>query len=215
MNLGQLLSGTDAVKAYQKGTQLIERQIQLTHNQKELSDLKRQLVSGLTSIAEIYMTDLCFEPDAEQLCELWTSKALNVDPNNWEALQTYGSLCISKQRKQDALDALKKCYQLIEQLDSNDAHWPSREAQTSLGKLLIEVEDHQTASRVFEVLIEEYESDPEMWYLAGYCYMHFDLDSASRCLEAAKSLLSTDADPDSYQSVTALLEEVNQKRANK
>lgn len=46
----------------------------------------RQVSSAHASIAELYMTDLCDEPNAEQHCESSLKDALAVDNTNVDAL---------------------------------------------------------------------------------------------------------------------------------
>lgn len=68
--------------------------------------------NALVSVAELWMTDLCFEPAAEERCEASVQRAMAADPSNPDALQTLASLRISQQRGADALDALKRSYAL-------------------------------------------------------------------------------------------------------
>jgi hypothetical protein len=46
----------------------------------------RQIATAHSSIAEIYLTDLCDEMNAEQLCENSLSQALKTDEHNIDAL---------------------------------------------------------------------------------------------------------------------------------
>lgn len=95
---------------------------------------RRQLCSAHCSIAELYLTDLCDEPDAENNCEKELESALNLDKissefyltesknntqNNDEnkldppppdALQTMANLRMSQSRPKDALDCILKAY---------------------------------------------------------------------------------------------------------
>ena len=41
--------------------------------------LKRQLAQAYAAIAELYMTDLCDETDAQQTCEGLIQSAINTD----------------------------------------------------------------------------------------------------------------------------------------
>lgn len=52
------------------------------------------------------MTDLCFEADAESQCDLLIQKALEVDPGNYEALQTKASMQVSQCIPKEAFNTL-------------------------------------------------------------------------------------------------------------
>jgi hypothetical protein len=101
---------------------------------------RRQLCSAHCSIAELYLTDLCDDPDAEANCEKELESALKLDelsskfyleitasntammkndndenkdalaPPPPDALQTMANLRMSQSRPQDALDCIFKAY---------------------------------------------------------------------------------------------------------
>lgn len=91
---------------------------------------RRQLCSAHCSIAELYLTDLCDEPDAEANCEKELESALKLDeissnlhdaasnstmddklsPPPPDALQTMANLRMSQSRPQDALECILKAY---------------------------------------------------------------------------------------------------------
>ena len=62
------------------------------------------------SIAELYLTDLCYDDNAEQLCEESILKSLEIIPNNLHASQTYASFRVSQQRMLEAADMLEILY---------------------------------------------------------------------------------------------------------
>ena len=94
---------------------------------------RRQLCSAHCSIAELYLTDLCDEPDAEVNCEKELESALKLDELSSkyfdtaskskmtdnenelsvlppDALQTMANLRMSQSRPQDALECILKAY---------------------------------------------------------------------------------------------------------
>jgi len=94
---------------------------------------RRQLCAAHCSIAELYLTDLCDDPDAEANCEAELESALKLDGISSEfyesisksnghdidnslslpppdALQTMANLRMSQSRPQDALDSILKAY---------------------------------------------------------------------------------------------------------
>lgn len=64
------------------------------------------------SLAELYMTDLCEETDAEDCCEKYVEAALNESPNSYEAFQTLANMRLSQNRSEEAAEALAKSIQL-------------------------------------------------------------------------------------------------------
>lgn len=68
------------------------------------------LLSGfLTPILNFELNSLFSdEPDAESRCRNYLERAVESDPNSWEAWQTMASYCISAQRPEDAKSALER-----------------------------------------------------------------------------------------------------------
>lgn len=58
---------------YQKGIEVLHKELenhQMNNNQDDVVLTKKQIGSAYASIADLYMTDLCDGPNAEQNCEL-------------------------------------------------------------------------------------------------------------------------------------------------
>jgi hypothetical protein len=72
----------------------------------------RELSNGHCSVAELYMTDLCDEPEAEQECEDFIAKAVEADGANPEAWQTRARLCIVREKFDEAKEAARKSLSL-------------------------------------------------------------------------------------------------------
>ena len=83
---------------------------------------RRQLCAAYCSIAELYLTDLCEELDAESSCEAALKSALALDeaasanasaengPPLPDALQTMANFRLSQSRVPDALECILKAY---------------------------------------------------------------------------------------------------------
>ncbi|KAL7514167.1 hypothetical protein ACHAXN_013269 [Cyclotella atomus] len=112
-----------------------DEEMSLDELRRYLDETRRQLCSAHCSIAELYLTDLCDEPDAEANCEKELESALKLDelsskfydtvskdkmmdvenndaltPPPPDALQTMANLRMSQSRPQDALDCIFKAY---------------------------------------------------------------------------------------------------------
>jgi Tfp pilus assembly protein PilF len=87
MNLGQVMEGRDAVQCFEQGVVNMQRVLQTLQDAKEQATLRREMSNGFLSIAELWMTDLCFEANAEQSCESAVQRAIAADATNPDALQ--------------------------------------------------------------------------------------------------------------------------------
>ncbi|KAI2498660.1 hypothetical protein MHU86_15837 [Fragilaria crotonensis] len=137
--VGQLSSDEEALEAHRKGIHELEqciaqKQQQQSQNSENgasnngiaasnggntdnngddgttLADLQLHLVRAHCALAELYLTDLCFEENAEQECESHVQKALQLcDPPLVDALQAMASLRLSQQK--DATTYILQAYQ--------------------------------------------------------------------------------------------------------
>lgn len=73
-------------------------------------DLRKLIAKAHCSVAEIFLTDLCFEECAEQNCEREVGLALQTDPQSLDGLQTLASLRLSQSRRAEAAAAIEQVY---------------------------------------------------------------------------------------------------------
>lgn len=167
--LAQLGQGGERMMAwYDRGTDVLRRWIKDGKDGAE-RDLHGKLCSALCAMAEIYMSDLCDEADAESRCESYVTEALLIAPSSAEALQTLASIRISQQRPADAVTALQRSYGLWSGLPADSADIPSYASRINLTKLLIETQQYDCALEVLERLQLEDDQLPDLWYLGGWC----------------------------------------------
>ncbi|XP_066959729.1 uncharacterized protein [Macrobrachium rosenbergii] len=151
-------------------------------NQSMKSALVHQMSSAYCSVAELFMTDLCDEEDAENQCHTNISKAIDVDPGNPEAYQSMASFLLVKQETEQAKENILKSLELwlpkykavdegvaaagsFDPVEVCPLSYPTR---LNTAKILIEVEDHDHAVDVLEGLAEEDDSVVDTWYLMGW-----------------------------------------------
>jgi tetratricopeptide (TPR) repeat protein len=130
--VGQLSSEEEALQAYQRGVKLLEACVAKlekqagdsntfdtkTGQEHSLSELRMQLCKAYCTIAELYLTDLCFADNAEQECEAAVQKAMQiVDQTDGkpivDALQALTSLRISQHRASEAAGHIMDVYEKI------------------------------------------------------------------------------------------------------
>lgn len=129
--IGQLSAEKDALARCQDGIKALEKSLTLRIGEtkpdmeideesvKAIIETKRQLSGACCSAAELYLTDLCFEADAESQCEAHVNYAMTFcDSDNRpfvDALQTYASLRLSQtDKRNEAVDSILAAYEKIQ-----------------------------------------------------------------------------------------------------
>ena len=169
--------GRKSIELFERANDILRKRIndlvnKIKHTaelQTELLYLKRKLSDALCSMAEIYMTDLSLEADAETKCESFVAEALLITPDSPAALQTLASVRISQLKTADAQAALRRSLGLWQDLPPDDATVPDFPIRISLVRLLMEVQMEVEAMEVLERLVAEDDQSVEAWYLGGWC----------------------------------------------
>ncbi|KAI9034961.1 ACL4 family protein [Aspergillus affinis] len=186
--------GKDSVQWFEKGVSALRHVIEQLEanaspaNAIELDGKKRKLANALCGVAEIYMTDLSWEEDAESRCEFLITEALKANPKAPEVLQTLASIRISQLRTDDAREALTRSLAIWKDLPPDDLTIPDFATRISLTRLLMEVTMELEALEVLERLILEDDQSVEAWYLGGWClYLLAEKQQAPKDAEAEES----------------------------
>jgi len=264
MSMGQLHSGKQALNYFKKGIEILKEEKKKLPERE--AKVNRKISSALCSMTDVYLTDLCYDDDAEEKCCQFLEEAAQIDPTNPEVFQCLASVRISQTRIDEARDLINKSLAIW--LDKEKAKWenqekpdpkrkgkekeaekgnengkgkgkekvqeeeqeddendddleavenadkidnlPPYEFRISTAKLLLELEDHEKAAEVLELLLNEDDEVVEVWYLLGYTYMLLkERKSAEETLLKAQTLftkLGCD-DQSIYNSINELLEE--------
>ncbi|WAR24244.1 ACL4-like protein, partial [Mya arenaria] len=187
MNLGQLFEGAQSVECFQKGIELMLKEKELREKaevatacgdgvsacgggdrDKKGGATDRMISEAYLSIAEIYMTDCCFDDGAEEKCRSNIEKAITEDETNPDALQLMASFLLSKEKNEEARESIKKSvslwlpdYKASEQPEASTSDpiecSQSFESRLAAGKILIEVGEHEENDEIVDV-----------WYLIGW-----------------------------------------------
>ncbi|CAO2650745.1 Nn.00g020370.m01.CDS01 [Neocucurbitaria sp. VM-36] len=169
--------GAESVRWFEKGVEVLKREISelegklVKKNETEdlLEEKKQKIANSLCGIAEVYMTDLSWEEEAEARCNAAVTEALLFAPENPEPLQTLASIRISQLRHEEAKSALTRSMELWKDLDPDDLKVPDYSTRISLSRLLMEAEMEDEAIEVLERLVGENDGSVEAWYLGGWC----------------------------------------------
>jgi len=172
--------GRDSVTWFERGAAALRAEIQAlsdkltslprTRDEQEvvINEKRRKLAETLCAVAEVYMTDLSWEEDAEQRCEALITEATMLAPEVAETWQTVANVRISQARTEEAQEALKRSLSLWADLPPEDPTVPAFPSRVSLVRLLIEVDMEESAIEVAERLVNEDDQSVEAWYLGGY-----------------------------------------------
>lgn len=208
--LGQMEEGWQALQHFSKGAELLKAELtarrqgqgqgaQAQEGGLVLDDetfaIMNQLVSAQCSIAELYLTDLCFEEDAETRCQAALDAAVEMDVGGSpEVTQALANLRLSQQKGEDAavlmLETVKRLQACQQEDIDGDMDDEEEEAQpkagvlplpnlmfrVQTGKLLLECQAYhkrcaKKAVQVLEACKCEDDENMEVWYLLGVAYM--------------------------------------------
>lgn len=98
---------------------LVELAKQYTTSELLSQYLIKKLNQGIFAEIEIWMTDLCMEPEAEDQCDKLISHSLALDNTNPEALSLLALIRISQQRNDEARDALLRSWERFQEKKRN------------------------------------------------------------------------------------------------
>ena len=125
--IGQTSSGKEAIAAYEEALSILGtciEQCQKMSDKNAIEEITRQLAGVCCNAAEVYLTDLCEEPDAEGQCEKWVQKALSYQISSSDtpgktqptvdALQLLANLRISQCRAPEAIAPILEAFEQIQ-----------------------------------------------------------------------------------------------------
>jgi tetratricopeptide (TPR) repeat protein len=164
LNLAQLSDGAEAVACYDNACRVLRAELTRCKTADARDETNRALCEAKTALAELYLTDLCDEENAEQRCEAALNEALRYCRESVEVHQTLGSLRLSQERCEEALASLLQANELTYELD--EAQQPSYESKVELGKLLMQVSLPDAFSSLLATLELDYEN-AYVWFLLG------------------------------------------------
>ena len=230
--LGQLLEGKEAVEYYLKGIEILKQtNVSVGEGASGSSgknvDKPRLVSDAYCSLAEIFLTDCCFEENAEKTCEIYCQQALNSDPNNPEAYVVMANLLLSQENKEKAREMVVKSVNIwlpggndseqengfkMEEQKSKEGResLPSYESRFNVSRILIEVEDYDRAIAVIDGLLEENDEDINLWYLLGWTkFLNKETENAKFFLTKTKKMYEKYCydDKELLQHVNELLEQ--------
>ncbi|KAG8212982.1 hypothetical protein J3R82DRAFT_11368 [Butyriboletus roseoflavus] len=153
-------------------------------SEEDDAEIKGNIVRAYLGMIEIWMDpeyDLCTDPAASSTCDSLLSNALQIDPQNLEALQTLASVRLSQEKPDEALLAL----QTFPPPPTQDtaATTPDPQSHTLLllnalpiqtriarAKLLLECDAYLDALSLLEGVLAADDENIKGWYLMGWAW---------------------------------------------
>ncbi|QLL31946.1 hypothetical protein HG536_0C01130 [Torulaspora globosa] len=178
--LGQATGGQTGLSILLQGIENISKEAGEELNQEQTD----KIVSGLLSMIEIWMTDLCMEAEAETQCEELLGKAMEIsDGKSPEVWSMLGSVRISQQRFAEAIEAFTQSWNFFEikrqdierrskamEASSYEEHVQLLQPLLSLAKMCIEMGLYDISLNILNVVTDIDEDNLEAYYLQGFTY---------------------------------------------
>ncbi|KAJ2715791.1 hypothetical protein H4R19_001005 [Coemansia spiralis] len=172
MYLGQFTVELESVRYFQLGIDALQRDLdEAGGDTARAATLRRKMAEAYVAMTEVYLTDCCFESDAEQRCDEYLERAAQTDPGCPEVFQTMASVRLSQGRPDDARECVARSMSLWMDGEQGDApQTPSFESRLALVRLLLELDDKEQALGILERLQKEDDESVDLWYLYGWTY---------------------------------------------
>lgn len=187
MSMGQFLTGIDALRCFSKGVEMMSSAMGEGDD-----DLRQKLSSGLCSMAELYMTDLCDDPGAEANCESLLARAIEVASDNVDAHRSLASLRMIQERHDEATASVDRCLELFDDDDDRALF----DSQLEVAKLCIELGRFGDALDLVDRCLCIDDNSAELFVLAALCHLkEDDIDDGLGYADRARELLGKDPNP--------------------
>jgi tetratricopeptide (TPR) repeat protein len=155
MTMGQLCEYKTSLKYYQKGLELFQKEIKSTTDEGRLAELNSSIANTYSAIAELYMnSDLCYEENAEHMCETCLAEAIKHDKDSQDALIQYSNLRILRARDNEALEYMEKIYgHIMHCIESGSMDILQSSIIENLAKNYSELERYTKAIKLYDILV--------------------------------------------------------------
>ena len=134
---------------------------------KDFEKNKENIVNGYANIASLFMTtNLCEEKNAENLCEEFIKKGLEILPENIDILMQLSNLRILRKKDDEALKILNVIYNKI--FENFNENLPEREILVNLSKNYAEIEKFDVAIEILNLILKIDDLDIESFYYKAF-----------------------------------------------
>eukprot|EP00922_Rhytidocystis_sp_ex-Travisia-forbesii_P015368 GHVS01022920.1.p1 GENE.GHVS01022920.1~~GHVS01022920.1.p1 ORF type:complete len:279 (+),score=62.40 GHVS01022920.1:48-839(+) len=159
-------------------------------------EIGRMVCGAYCSMAEIFMTDLCDEEQAESQCLENIQQALLTCPHHFEAHSTLAQFQKIVGDVEEAVTSAQRAMQILRTAadDEDEESMPSLEVRVNFSRTLIDLNEASDAIEVLEGCLKMDEEDLQVWYVFGCALLvSGDADGALEAAEKAKQCLEQSA----------------------
>lgn len=204
-NIAQIIGGQDGIASLEKGLQLAEKL-------PESAVVVLKCVKALFLAVEIYMTELCYEEDAQNRCKTYLEKAVSMEPNNPEAWSLHASYLVSAMEPEEAKSLVNKAWELFSEKkraledsgdlggspDANSEYIELIQPMMALAKTALDAELFETAAEVALAVHDIEEELLEPYYIEAFSYY-----MAAKALQYNKGSGATESGPERLEKLLA------------
>ncbi|CAM9978209.1 unnamed protein product [Laminaria digitata] len=194
--MAQLHEGRESLGYYEKGLELLQKQLSNAPDGAEGGEvaLKQRLCMAHCSVAELFLTDLCYEEDAESRCQDALDRSMLYDYGGPEPVHAVANLRLSQSKPEEAAQSAQEAFERLLLCEPP----PDHEFRVSLAKILMETsavkpECSDMALQVLSGLMQEDDENVEVWYIMAIAFSGLqppDYESARAHLDTAAEMLS-------------------------
>lgn len=167
---GQLVGGKQGIEFFTRGCQILHKKAE-NADPKERNVYLSQISNGLLAMIEIWMTDLCMEPEAEKQCEGLISEASICTPNSPEVQSVLGSIRISQLRNDDAKQALTLSWNLYKKMINEKLiEYAQLPQLIRLAQSMLELRLLEQVVEITEALVLLDDEIPDTYYLSALAH---------------------------------------------
>lgn len=185
--LAQLCSGRRALEHYMSGIKIFQSNLDTLQDEDRIA-----ASSAMVAVAELFMTDLCEEEDAEGRCEEALQHAKTVCPTNPEVFRLECDLRLVQRREEEAMVAMQRCLAAWAEAEDTKRQRMSFEFRAAVAKLLIEMRQYEDGETILEQLIDEDDEAYLPWYLLGISCV-FKLEHCGDSVDVAEQETAREA----------------------
>ena len=200
MFLAQLQTGIDAMESYNRGIILltsVTNDPDINNIEGKLEFYNKQISKAYCSIAELYLTDLCYEEGAENKCEEAIIKALAINSTSLDACNIMEKVYTTVKESIDKFTARTVIEEISPDQEDDLEDAPEPEFCVATSKLLIECaainpKFADYAMTLISDLLRQDDENVELWYMMGVAALGsqpVDIEAAKIHLEHAKTMM--------------------------
>ncbi|KAF4674035.1 hypothetical protein FOL47_009827 [Perkinsus chesapeaki] len=172
--LGQLSEGKESLDYFTKAARILENELQDAEVEGEevRGVIESRLISAMCAIGELYMTDMCDEADAEEMCKKYLEGAVSRSPSSVEALSGLAVYYKVIQDFDRATELCKRALDVIRSIGDEDPEaLPPMAIRLQLAKTLTDLNAVDEAVELLHQLLDEDENEVEIWYVLACAHM--------------------------------------------